>query len=92
MRKRSPWTRYGDGHAADFDAAGTDYFVIVTDAYLNTRYRMPADRPVDRKTLIEDIDDEIEAIAAAKLARGEATQPMGRRAAQIVIDAGDAAS
>jgi hypothetical protein len=58
MQKQSPWTKYGDGHAADCEAHGKGYLVIVTDAYLNTRYRMTADRLVDRKCLIEDIEDE----------------------------------
>jgi hypothetical protein len=69
MRKRSPWTAYGDGHAADYEAGGKGYLVIVTDAYLNTRYRMSADRLVDRKCLIEDIEDEIAYLAQKKAGR-----------------------
>ncbi len=90
MRKRSPWTKYGEGHAADYDVDGKGYLVIVTDAYLNTRYRMSADRPVDRKCLIEDIEDEIAYLAQRKLLEGGHFQPLGRRAPQIVIDAKDA--
>ena len=90
MQKRSPWTKYSDGHAADYEADGKGYFVIVTDAYLNTRYRMTADRLVDRKCLIEDIEDEIAYLAQKKLASGGQFQPLGRRAPQIVIDASDA--
>ena len=90
MQKRSPWTKYGDGHAAGYEADGKGYFVIVTDAYLNTRYRMTADRLVDRKCLIEDIEDEIAYLAQKKLASGGQFQPLGRRAPQIVIDADDA--
>jgi hypothetical protein len=90
MQKQSPWQRYGDGHAADYHADGKGYLVIVTDGYLNTRYRMSADRPVDRKCLIEDIEDEIAHIAQKKLAGGGLFQPLGRRAPQIVIDAKDA--
>ncbi len=90
MRKRSPWTKYGEGHAADYDVDGKGYLVIVTDAYLNTRYRMSADRPVDRKCLIEDIEDEIAYLAQRKLFEGGHFQPLGRRAPQIVIDATDA--
>ncbi len=90
MQKRSPWTKYGDGHAADYEADGKGYLVIVTDGYLNTRYRMSADRPVDRKCLIEDIEDEIAYLAQKKLAGGGQFQPLGRRAPQIVIDAKDA--
>ncbi len=90
MHKRSPWTKYGDGHAADYEAGGKAYLVIVTDAYLNTRYRMSEDRPVDRKCLIEDIEDEIAYLAQRKLADGGQFQPLGRRAPQIVIDAKDA--
>jgi hypothetical protein len=86
MQKRSPWTKYGDGHAADYEADGKGYLVIVTDAYLNTRYRMTA----DRKCLIEDIEDEIAYLAQKKLAGGGQFQPLGRRAPQIVIDAIDA--
>jgi hypothetical protein len=90
MQKRSPWQRYGDGHAADYEAGGKGYLVIVTDGYLNTRYRMSADRPVDRKCLIEDIEDEIAHMAQKKLEGGGQFQPLGRRAPQIVIDAQDA--
>ena len=90
MYKRSPWTKYGDGHAADYEAGGKSYVVIVTDAYLNARYRMSADRPVDRKSLIEDIEDEIAHLAQRKLEKGGYFQPLGRRAPQIVIDAKDA--
>jgi hypothetical protein len=90
MQKRSPWTKYGDGHAADHEAEGKTYLVIVTDAYLNTRYRMSADRPVDRKCLIEDIEDEIAHMAQKKLEGGALFQPSGRRAPQFVIDAKDA--
>ena len=90
MHKRSPWIKYGDGHAADYEDAGKAYLVIVTDAYLNTRYHMSADRPVDRKCLIEDIEDEIAYLAQKKLADGGLFQPLGRRAPQIVIDAKDA--
>ncbi len=90
MQKRSPWAKYGDGHAADYEADGKVYLVIVTDAYLNKRYRMSADRPVDRKCLIEDIEDEIAHMARNKLASGGHFQPLGRRAPQIVIDAKDA--
>jgi hypothetical protein len=90
MQKRSPWAKYGDGHAADYEADGEGYLVIVTDAYLNTRYRMSADRLVDRKCLIEDIEDEIAYLAQKKLASGRQFQPPGRRAPQIVIDANDA--
>lgn len=90
MHKRSPWTKYGDGHAADYEAGGKGYVVIVTDAYLNARYRMSADRPVDRKSLIEDIEDEIAHLAQKKLEKGGHFQPLGRRAPQIVIDAKDA--
>lgn len=89
MQKRSPWTKYGDGHAADYEADGRGYLVIVTDAYLNRRYRMSADRPVDRKSLIEDIEDEIAHLAQQKLEEGASFQPLGRRAPQIVIDAKD---
>ena len=90
MHKRSPWTQYGDGHAADYEAGGKGYLVIVTDAYLNTRYRMSADRIVDRKSLIEEIEDEIAYLAQKKLVGGGVFQPLGRRAPQIVIDAKDA--
>ena len=90
MHKRSPWIKYGDGHAADYEAGGKAYLVIVTDWYLNTRYRMSEDRPVDRKCLIEDIEDEIAYLAQRKLADGGEFQPLGRRAPQIVIDAKDA--
>ena len=90
MHKRSPWTKYGDGHAADYETGGKSYVVIVTDAYLNARYRMSADRPVDRKSLIEDIEDEIAHLAQQKLEKGGHFQPLGRRAPQIVIDAKDA--
>ncbi len=90
MRKRSPWTKYGDGHSAEYEADGKGYLVIVTDAYLNTRYRMSDDRPVDRKCLIEDIEDEIAYLAQKKLAGGGQFQPLGRRTPQIVIDAKDA--
>jgi len=90
MQKRSPWIKYGDGHAADYEADGKGYLVIVTDAYLNTRYRMSADRLVDRKCLIEDIEDEIAHMAQKKLEGGALFQPLGRRAPQIVIDAKDA--
>ncbi len=90
MQKQSPWQRYSDGHAADYQADGQAYLVIVTDGYLNTRYRMSADRPVDRKCLIEDIEDEIAHIAQRKLASGGQFQPLGRRAPHIVIDAKDA--
>ncbi len=75
---------------ADHEADGKGYLVIVTDAYLNTRYRMSADRPVDRKCLIEDIEDEIAHMAQKKLEGGALFQPSGRRAPQIVIDAKDA--
>ena len=87
MQKRSPWTKYGDGHAADYEAGGKAYVLIVTDAYLNQRYRMSAERLVDRKSLIEDIEDEIAHLARKKLEKGGAFQPLGRRAPQIVIDA-----
>ena len=90
MHKRSPWQRYADGHAADFEAGGKDYLVIVADSYLNARYRMPADRMVDRKGLVEEIEDEISHLAALKLSRGSVFQPLGKRAPQIVFDARDA--
>jgi hypothetical protein len=51
---------------------------------------MTADRLVDRKCLIEDIEDEIAYLAQKKLASGGQFQPLGRRAPQIVIDAKDA--
>ena len=82
--------KYADGHAADYEAGGKDYLVIVTDAYINARYRMTEDRIVDRKCLIEDIEDEIGYMAQKKLAGGGMFQPLGSRAPQIVIDAKDA--
>ncbi len=90
MQKRSPWQRYADGHAASFEADGKEYFVIVTDGYINARYRMSEDRIVDRHSLIEEIEDEIQHLAAQKLSRGLVSQPLGRRPAQIVLDAPDA--
>ena len=90
MHKRSPWQRYADGHAADFEAGGKDYLVIVADSYLNARYHMRADRMVDRKCLVEEIEDEISHLAAQKLSRGSVFQPLGKRPPQIVFDARDA--
>ena len=90
MHKRSPWQRYADGHAADFEAGGKGYLVIVADSYLNARYRMRADRMVDRKGLVEEIEDEISHLAAQKLSRGSVFQPLGKRPPQIVFDARDA--
>jgi hypothetical protein len=89
MQKRSPWQRYADGHAADFEAGGKDYVVIVTDAYVNARYRMTADRLVDRKGLIEDMEDEIAHLASLKLSRGGVFQPLGKRPPQITLDSKD---
>jgi hypothetical protein len=90
MQKRSPWQRYSDGHAADFEAGGKTYAVIVTDAYVNARFRMSADRPVDRKCLIEDMEDEIAHLAGEKLKRGAVFQPLGKRPPQITLDSKDA--
>jgi hypothetical protein len=90
MQKRSPWQRYSDGHAADFEADGKTYAVIVTDAYVNARFRMSADRLVDRKCLIEDMEDEIAHIAGEKLKRGAVFQPLGKRPPQITLDSKDA--
>ncbi len=79
MQKRSPWQRYADGHAASFEAGGKDYLVIVTDSYINARYRMTADRIVDRSSLIEEIEDEISILAWEKLKRGAVFQSLGKR-------------
>ena len=89
MQKRSPWQSYGDGHAANFEAGGVAYLVIVTDAYVNARYRMTADRIVDRGSLIEEMEDEIAYLAGQKLSRGGVFQPSGRRPPQITLDAKD---
>ncbi len=89
MQKQSPWQAYSDGHAASFEDGGKEYLVIVTDGYINARYRMTADRMVDRKGLIEDIDDEICHMAAQKLRRGAVFQPLGKRPPQILFDARD---
>jgi hypothetical protein len=90
MQKRSPWQRYADGHAASFEADGKEYFVIVTDGYVNARYGLRDDHIVDRHSLIEEIEDEIELLAAQKIQRGLVTQPIGKRPAQIVVDTPDA--
>jgi hypothetical protein len=89
MQKRSPWQRYADGHAADFEAGSKTYVVIVTDGYVNARYGMTADRLVDRKGLIEDMEDEIAYLAGLKLSRGDVFQPLGKRPTQIALDSKD---
>jgi hypothetical protein len=91
MQKQSPWERYADGHSASFEAGGKDYLVIVTDGYINARFRMTADRMVDRKCLIEDIEDEISFLASEKLRLGAFIQPLGRRPPTITFDTRDAA-
>jgi hypothetical protein len=90
MQKRSPWQRYSDGHSASFEADGKEYFVIVTDGYINARYGLRDDDIVDRHSLIEEIEDEIAHLAAQKVHRGLVSQPLGKRPAQIVFDARDA--
>lgn len=92
MQKRSPWQRYADGHAASFEADGIEYSVIVTDGYINALYHLREDHIVDRHSLIEEIEDEIRVIAAQKLGRGQFSRPMGKRPAQIILDAPDAKS
>ncbi len=90
MQKRSPWQRYADGHAASFEADGKEYFVIVTDGYINALYRLREDHIVDRHSLIEEIEDEIGLLAAQKLRCGLVSRPVGRRPAEIIFDASDA--
>ncbi len=90
MQKRSPWQRYADGHAASFEAGGKEYLVIVTDDFVNARYRMTADRMVDRHGLIEEIEDEVAHIAGEMLKRGGVFQPSGKRPPQITLGARDA--
>jgi hypothetical protein len=90
MQKRSPWQSYADGHAADFEAGGKVYLVIVTDGYVNARYRMTADRIVDRGSLIEELEDEIIYLAGEKLKRGAVFESRGKRPPQITLDSKDA--
>ena len=92
MQKRSPWQRYADGHAATFEADGKEYFVIVTDGYFSARYRLREDHIVDRRSLIEEIEDEIRYLAGQKLQRGLVSQPLGKRPPEIIFDAFDAQS
>lgn len=92
MQKRSPWQRYADGHAASFEADGKEYFVIVTDGYINARYRLREDHIVDRHSLLEEIDDEIRHLATQKLRAGKVSHPVGKRPPEIVFDAFDARS
>ena len=80
MQKRSPWQRYADGHAASFEFAGKEYFVLVTDGYINARYGLRASDMVDRHSLIEEIEDEIGHMAAQKLQRGHLSEPFGKTA------------
>lgn len=91
MQKRSPWTPYADGHAANYEDGGNDYLVIVTDGYINARFRMTADRMVDRHGLLEEIEDEIAHLASEKLKRGAVLQPLGKRPPTITFDTRDAA-
>jgi hypothetical protein len=90
MQKRSPWQRYADGHAASFEADGKEYFVIVTDGYINALYHLREDHIVDRHSLIEEIEDEIKLLAAQKLNRGQFSNPIGKRPPEIILDAPDA--
>ncbi len=90
MQKRSPWQRYADGHAASFEADGKEYYVIVTDGYINARYRLRDDHIVDRHSLIEEIEDEMGLLAAQKLKRGLVSHPAGKRPPEIIFDAPDA--
>ncbi|MGO8779803.1 MAG: hypothetical protein ACLQKK_12960 [Rhodomicrobium sp.] len=90
MQKRSPWQRYADGHAANFEADGKEYFVIVTDGYINARYHLRDDHIVDRHSLIEEIEDEIGVLAARKLHRGVVSHPAGKRPPEMIFDARDA--
>ena len=90
MEKRSPWQRYADGHAAAFEADGKEYFVIVTDGYIDALYRLREDHIVDRHSLIEEIEDEITLVAAQKLYRGLYSHPVGKRPSEIILDAPDA--
>lgn len=92
MEKRSPWRQYADGHAASFEAEGKEYFVIVTDAYINTRYRLRDDHIVDRHSLLEEIEDDIRLLAAQKMQRGLVLHPVGKRPPEIIFDASDAQS
>jgi hypothetical protein len=89
MLKRSPWQSYSDGHAASFEAGGQEYLVIVTDGYVNARYRMTADRMVDRGSLIEEMEDEIVYLAGEKLKRGAVFPSRGKRPPQITLDSKD---
>lgn len=90
MQKRSPWQRYADGHAASFEADGKEYFVIVTDGYINARYHLREDHIVDRHGLIEEIEDEIQFLAAQKVSRGQFSKPVGKRPMEVIFDAPDA--
>ena len=90
MQKRSPWQRYADGHAASFDADGKEFFVIVTDGYINALYQLREDHIVDRHSLIEEIEEEIRVLAAQKLSRGQYSRPIGKRPPEIILDAPDA--
>jgi hypothetical protein len=92
MQKRSPWQRYADGHAATFEAGGKEYFVIVTDGYINARYGLREDHIVDRHSLIEEIEDEIRYLAGQKLQRGLVSRPPGKRPSEIIFDAFDVQS
>jgi hypothetical protein len=89
MQKQSPWQRYADGHAASFEAEGKEYFVIVTDGYINALYHLREDHIVDRHSLIEEIEDEIRVVAARKLTRGQYSRPIGKRPPEIILNAPD---
>jgi hypothetical protein len=90
MQKQSPWKRYADGHAASFEADGMEFFVIVTDGYINALYHLREDHIVDRHSLIEEIEDEIGVLAAQKFNCGQYSHPIGKRPPEIVLDAPDA--
>ncbi|MGO9545288.1 MAG: hypothetical protein ACLPPF_10890 [Rhodomicrobium sp.] len=90
MQKLSPWKRYADGHAASFESGGKEYFVIVTDGYINTRYGLAEEEVVDRHSLIEEIEDEIRHMSAEKVRRGIGSRPVRGEVLEIFFDTQDA--